>query len=105
MLSSKKPTGIDTIPPKLIKVTVDFLARPLTKSSIEHNIFPDLAKTTLVVPLSKGKPNKNDISNFQPTSKTFSRIYETVIKYFMELKMFSHHSFLHIEKIVIYSTS
>ena len=55
----------------------------LTKSiyfNIEHNIFPYLANTALVVPLSSGKPNKieklirekpskgkpkkNDISNF-----------------------------------------
>ena len=88
MLNSKKAIGIDTIPPKLIKVTVSFLTPPLTKSissSIEHKIFHDLAKTALDVPLNKGKPNKNDISNFQPVSilKTFSRIYERVIKYFM----------------------
>ena len=65
----------------------------LTKSinsSREHNIFPDLA-TALVVPLSsgkpnkiekvlkgkpnQGKPNKNDISNFQTASilSTFIR--------------------------------
>ena len=63
-LNFKKATGIDTIPPKLIKVTLDVLTPLLTKSinsSIEHNIFPDLAKTALVVPLDKGKPNKNDI--------------------------------------------
>ena len=63
-LNLKKATGIDTIPPKLIKVTLDVLTPLLTKSinsSIEHNIFPDLAKTALVVPLDKGKPNKNDI--------------------------------------------
>ena len=86
MLNSKKATGINTIPPELIKVAVDFfLTLLLTKSihsSIEHNIFPDLAKTTLVVPLDKGKANKNDISNFRPVSilNTFSKIYECFIK-------------------------
>ena len=84
-LNSKKPTVIDTIPTKLIKVAVNFLTPLLTKSinsSIEHNIFPDLAKTALVVPLDKGKPNKNDIANFRPVSilNTFSKIYERVIK-------------------------
>ena len=84
-LNPKKATGIDTIPPKLIKVAVEFLTPLLTKSinsSIEHNIFPDLAKTALVVPLDKGKPNKNDIANFRPVSilNTFSKIYERVIK-------------------------
>ena len=34
-------------------------------SSVEHNIFPNLAKTALVVPLDKEKPNKK-ISNFGP---------------------------------------
>ena len=61
-LNPKKATGIDTISPKLTKVAENFLTPLLTKSinsSIEHNIFPDLAKTTLVVSLDKGKPNKN----------------------------------------------
>ena len=33
-------------------------------------------------PLDKGKPNKNEISNFRPVSilNTFSKIYEKVIK-------------------------
>ena len=84
-LNPKKATGIDTIPQKLIKVTVEFLAPLLTKSinsNIEHNIFLDLAKTALVVPLDKGKPNKNDLPNFRPVSilKTFSKIYERIIK-------------------------
>ena len=84
-LNPKKATGIDTIPPKLIKVAVEFLTPLLTKSinsSIEHNIFPDLAKTALVVPLDKGKPNKKGIANFRPVSilNTFSKIYERVIK-------------------------
>ena len=66
-LNSIKATRIDTIPPKLIKVAVNFLTLLLTKSinsSIAQNIFLDLAKTSLVIPLDKGKPNKNDISNF-----------------------------------------
>ena len=64
---------------------MEFLTPLLTKSinfSIEHNIFSDLAKTALVVPLDKGKPNKNDMANFRPVSilNTFSKIYERVIK-------------------------
>ena len=78
-LNPKKAIGIDTIPPKLIKVAVEFLTPLLNKSinsGIEHNIFPDLAKTALVVPLDKGKPNQNDIANFRPVSilNTFSKI-------------------------------
>ena len=63
----------------------DFLTPPLTKSfnfSIEHNIYSDLAKATEVVPRDKGKPNKNDISNFRPVGilNTFSEIFEGVVK-------------------------
>ena len=34
------------------------------------------------MPLDKGKPNKNEISNFRPVSvlNTFSKIYERVVK-------------------------
>ena len=42
-LNSKKATGKDTIPPKLIKIAVNFLTPFLTKSiysSIEHTLFP-----------------------------------------------------------------
>ena len=76
---------IDTISPKLIKVAIDLFTPILTKSinsSIKHNIFPDLAKATLVVPLDKWKPNKNGTSNFRPVSilNTFSKIFEKVMK-------------------------
>ena len=67
----KKATGIGTIPQNLIKVAVEFLTPLLTKSinsSIDYNIFPDLAKTSLVVPLDKGKLIKNDFENFRPVS-------------------------------------
>ena len=83
VLNSKKATGIGTILAKLIKGAVDFLTPLLTKSinsGMEHSIFPYLANTALVVPLSsgkphkieklirknpaKGKPKKNNVSNF-----------------------------------------
>ena len=50
--------------------------------SIEENIFPDSAKIASVIPLDKGKPNKNEISNYRPVSvlNTFSKFYEKVIK-------------------------
>ena len=84
-LNLEKAAGIYSIPPNLIKVAVGFLTPLLTKStnsSIERNISPDLAKTALVVPLNKGKPNQNDIANFRPVSilNTFLKIYERVIK-------------------------
>ena len=33
-----------------------------------------------VIPLDKGKPNKNEISNYRPVLNTFSKFYEKVIK-------------------------
>ena len=84
-LNIKKSVGIDTIPPKLVKIAVDFVAPILTKSintSIKTNIFPEKAKTATVIPLDKGKLNKNEISNFRPVSvlNVFSKIYELVIQ-------------------------
>ena len=84
-LNSKKATWIDTILPKLIKVAVNFFTPLLTKSinsSIDYDIFPDLAKTALVLPLDKGKPNKSDVANSRPVSilNVFSKIYESYEK-------------------------
>ena len=84
-LDIKKASGIDTIPPKLVKLSADFLTPLLTKAintSIAQNVFPENAKTASVIPLDKGKPNKNEMSNFRPVSvlNTFSKIYERVIK-------------------------
>ena len=63
----------------------NFLAPVLTtavNSSIKNSVFPENAKVATVVPLDKGKPDKNDISNFRPASllNTFSKFCERVIK-------------------------
>ena len=84
-LDIKKASGIDTIPPKLVKLSADFLTPLLTKAintSIAQNVFPENTETASVITLDKGKPNKNEISNFRPVSvlNTFSKIYERVIK-------------------------
>ena len=73
------------IPPKLVKLSADFLTPLLTKAintSIEQNVFSENAKTASVIPLDKGKPNKKEMSSFRPVSvlNTFSKIYERVIK-------------------------
>ena len=84
-LDIKKASGIDTIPPELVKLSADFLTQLLRKAintSIAQNVFPENAKTASVIPLDKGKPNKNEMSNIRPVSvlNTFSKIYERVIK-------------------------
>ena len=81
----KKAVGVDTIPPKLIKIGADIIAEPLTQAincCLRQGIFPDNAKIASVVPVDKGKPDKYDVLNYRPVSilNTFSKIYEKVIK-------------------------
>ena len=78
----KKAVGVDTIPPKLIKIGADIIAEPLTQAincCLRQGIFPEVAS---VVPLDKGKPDKYDVLNYRPVSilNVFSKIYEKVIK-------------------------
>ena len=57
----KKAVGVDTIPPKLIKIGADIIAEPLTQAincCLRQGIFPENAKVASVVPLDKGKPDK-----------------------------------------------
>ena len=54
-------TGMDKIPPKLIKLAAPYLVKPLTNainSSIEKKIFPKSAKIASVTPLDKGGKDK-----------------------------------------------
>ena len=81
----KKATGVDRIPPKLVKLSANILSEPLTKTindSLTMGIFPDAAKIAAVSPVDKGTDNKNSISNFRPVSvlSVFSKIFEAVIK-------------------------
>ena len=49
----------------------NFLTPILTtaiNSGIENSVFPENTKLIIVVSLDKGKPDKNDISNFRPVS-------------------------------------
>ena len=52
----KKAVGVDTIPPKLIKIGADIIAEPLTQAincCLLQGIFPDNAKIAFVVPVDK----------------------------------------------------
>ena len=84
-IDTKKATDFDKIPPKLVKLSAEKLSTPLSiaiNSSLKYGVFPDDAKITSVIPPDKGKPNKNEISNFRSVSilNTFSKIYEKVVK-------------------------
>ena len=58
----KKAIGVDTIPPKMIKIGAD--------------IIPDNAKIASVVPVDKGKPEKYEVLNYRPVCilNTFFKI-------------------------------
>ena len=81
----KKAVGIDTIPPKLIKIGADIIAESLTQAincCLRQCIFPDNAKIASVVPVDKGKSDKYDVLNYRHARilNTFSKIYVKEIK-------------------------
>ena len=81
-VNSKKAVGIDSIPPKLVKLAAEPLSQPVTEAinmCIKQNNFPNNAKVASVVTLDKGKSNKY-ISNFRTVSvlNTFSMFYEQI---------------------------
>ena len=89
-IDGKKSTGIDKIPPKLIKENV--LSQPLAipnKNSFNKRIFQDNAKIAWVSPLDK----HND-DNFRPVNilNTFSKTLEKIAKEFFISKI--EHRFL-----------
>ena len=84
-INTKKAAVFDKIPPKLVKLSAEMLSTSYSiaiNNSLKYGVFPDDAKIASVIPLDKGKPNKNEISKFRPVSilKSFSKIYEKVIK-------------------------
>ena len=84
-INPKKSTGVDQIPPKLVKLSSDYLIAPITKavnSSIRSSTFPDNAKIAAVTPLDKGGTDKTNLGNYRPVSvlNTFSKIYEKIMK-------------------------
>ena len=84
-LVSKKSTGEDQIPPKLVKLSGKYLIKPVTEainSSIRSSVFPQNAKRAAVIPLDKGGIDKTTLSNYRPVSilNIFSKIYEKIMK-------------------------
>ena len=67
--ADSKSTGIDKIPPKLIKLSAKVLSQPLAiaiNNSFNKGIFPDNAKTACVSPLDKHTDDKYSVTNFRP---------------------------------------
>ena len=83
-ITTKKGKSFDKIPTQLVELSAEILSTSLSIAinySLKYGVFPDNVKIASVIPLGKGKPNKNEISNFRPVSmlNTFSKIYEKVI--------------------------
>ena len=67
----KKAVGVDTIPPKLIKIGPDIIAEALTQAincCLLQSIFPHNAKIASAVPVDKGRPDKYDVLKYRPVS-------------------------------------
>ena len=82
-LNSKKATGFDHIPAKLLKVSADIIAPSLT-AQINNNIvtscFPTELKTEQVIPVYK-KKDPLDKANYWPVSilPALSKIFERIL--------------------------
>ena len=70
-IDTKKATGFDKIPPKLVKLSAEVLSTPLSiaiNNSLKYAVFSDDAKIASVIPLDQDKPNKNEFSSLKPVS-------------------------------------
>ena len=84
-LNTKKASGTDKIPIKLVKLASDFPSTPLVTAindSLASSKFPDIAKVATVIPIDKKTDDKYDISNFRSVSllNCFSKVYENIVK-------------------------
>jgi hypothetical protein len=82
-LNPKKATGVDNIPPKILKRSAESISVPLSRivnKIIDSNIFPDDLKKAQVTPLYK-KDDPFEMKNYRPVSilSSTSKVFEKVI--------------------------
>ena len=78
-MNTKKATGPDKIPIKIVKLAasvIDFHLTNIINNDLSNNAFSDSAKLTSVRPIYK-KDDRNEIKNHRPVSilNCFSKIY------------------------------
>ena len=86
MKDSKSP-GVDGIPPKLLKDTVEQMSIPLARVfnlSIKEGVVPFKWKDANIIPLFK-KSSRNKSENYRPVSLTLviCKLLERLIEYHM----------------------
>ena len=83
-LKNNKSPGLDEIPNKVLKMSVEEISNPLAhiiNQSFLKGIFPEQLKTAKVIPLFK-KGDEAQCSNYRPISllSCFHKIFEKLIK-------------------------
>ncbi len=82
-LNCKKATGYDRIPPLMVQLAAEFIARPivhLVNKCIESSCFPDMLKHAEVTPVYK-KDDPINKANYRPISvlPTLSKIFNGIL--------------------------
>ena len=99
-MKSNTSVGVDKIPPKLVIMSAEVIAEPLTdlinNTMLDHLIFPSVEKEASVTPAFK-KEDRQFKENYRPISvlNVFSKIFERFLLNQMLRKPQSH---LHSKK-------
>ena len=70
-INSRKATGPDKIPPRIVKMSANIFDSHLTNiinSDFKRNAFSDSAKVASIRPIFKGKEERIEIKNYRPVS-------------------------------------
>ena len=83
-VNSRKATGPDKTPPKIVKISANSIDSHLTNISnndLKRNAFSDSAKVASICLIFKGKGERNEIKNYRPVRivNCFSKVYERFI--------------------------
>ena len=83
-INSRKATGPDKIPPKIVKMSANIIDSHLTNiinSDVKRNAFSNSAKIASIRPNFKGKGERTAIKNYTLVSilNCFSKVYERFI--------------------------
>ena len=83
-LKPKKSSGLDFVPPTIIKLAIDVITTPLTwviNSSLSSGEFPSCWKSAKVSPIYKNKGSKYSKEYYRPVSnlKSISKVIEDIV--------------------------